>query len=382
MLSWNLVWWTVTGAFVAPLVPGGWLTLAAAAALTSAPLLVMRRVFDGSLYPSAAVRVGVLRPYLYGLMGIPLLGIAGLLGGIAGLPFGAGRAVGQGAVVAMAGAFTLFVSAGYAGSRRLVVRRYEAAFPDLPAAFDGARVVQLSDLHVGPHTPRAFLRRIVETVQDETPDIVAITGDQVDDHDHDVTHFARAFADVRAPLGVFAVAGNHDVYAGWWGVRRGLEQMGLTVLVNDAVAVERGGERVWIAGTGDPAGRHWKAEGGAEAAPDIARTMARVPAGAFSVVLAHNPALWPKLAERGARLTLSGHTHHGQLSIPALGWCLASPFLEFAMGTHRRGASVLHINPGTNFWGVPLRLGAWPEVTVITLRRGEELWRLVPAKAP
>ena len=89
----------------------------------------------------------------------------------------------------------------------------------------------------------------------------------------------------------------------------------------------------------------------------------------FTVVLAHNPALWPHLAERGVRLTLSGHTHYGQVAIPRLGWSLASMFLEHAMGAYSKGRSVLYINPGTNYWGLPLRLGALPEVTVVTLRR-------------
>ena len=87
------------------------------------------------------------------------------------------------------------------------------------------------------------------------------------------------------------------------------------------------------------------------------------------IVLAHNPALWPSLAERGVHLTLSGHTHYGQLSIPRIGWSLASLFLEHAMDWHARGGSLLYINPGTNYWGLPLRLGALPEVTIITLAR-------------
>src|SRR5207248_11245318 len=103
-------------------------------------------------------------------------------------------------------------------------------------------------------------------------------------------------------------------------------------------------------------------------APDIERTMASVKPGAFSLVLAHNPALWRPLAQRGAHVTLSGHTHHGQVSIPALRWCLATPFLKHAMGRYDEGASTLYINPGTNYWGLPLRLGAWPEVTIVTLR--------------
>jgi predicted MPP superfamily phosphohydrolase len=214
---------------------------------------------------------------------------------------------------------------------------------------------------VGPHTSRSYLAAVARKVRDARPDLIAITGDQVDDYARDVVYFAEAFAGLSAPLGVFAVPGNHDVYAGWSAVRAGLEAIGITVLVNDAVEVLRGMGSFWVAGTGDPAG--------GEAAPDLSRTLARVPEGAFTIALAHNPALWPRLARRGVHLTLSGHTHYGQLSIPSLGWSLASPFLEYAMGAHRLAESLLYINPGTNYWGLPFRIGALPEVTVLMLRR-------------
>ena len=104
-------------------------------------------------------------------------------------------------------------------------------------------------------------------------------------------------------------------------------------------------------------------------APDIARTVADIPAGSFSIVLAHNPALWPALAERGVHLTLSGHTHHGQLATKT--WSLASVFVKLAMGWHQQNGSLLYISPGTNYWGIPFRVGALPEVTVLILRRGD-----------
>ena len=90
-----------------------------------------------------------------------------------------------------------------------------------------------------------------------------------------------------------------------------------------------------------------------------------MPRGAFTIALAHNPALWPALADRGVALTLSGHTHYGQVAVPRLKWSLASVFLDLAMGAYQRGRSLLYINPGTNYWGLPLRLGALPEVTVV-----------------
>jgi predicted MPP superfamily phosphohydrolase len=99
--------------------------------------------------------------------------------------------------------------------------------------------------------------------------------------------------------------------------------------------------------------------------------MARVPAQTTAIAFAHNPALWPLLAERGVALTLSGHTHWGQFALPGLGWSLASPFLEHAMGVHTQHDSSLYISPGTGYWGIPFRIGASPEVTLLTLRRAD-----------
>lgn len=146
-----------------------------------------------------------------------------------------------------------------------------------------------------------------------------------------------------------------------------MEQMGIRVLVNESVALERGGSRFRLAGTGDPAGHAWRANGGDSAVPDVARALRDVAPNEFTVALAHNPALWPELATRGVHLTLSGHTHYGQFAIPALRWSVASAFLELAMDLHERNGSVLYISPGTNYWGIPFRVGAKPEVTVVVL---------------
>jgi predicted MPP superfamily phosphohydrolase len=170
---------------------------------------------------------------------------------------------------------------------------------------------------------------------------------------------------------VFVVPGNHDVYAGWKQVRDQLNALPVTVLVNEARTVERNGARFAVIGTGDPAGAYWKREGGESAAPDLDRALATVDAGRFTVALAHDPVLWPRLAERGVHLTLSGHTHWGQFALPAINWNIASLFLEHSMGVYQQGDSLLYIHPGTNFWGIPFRIGALPQVAVITLRSGE-----------
>lgn len=366
-LAWLSVWWLIIGMLVAPVLPGGGFTVAGVAVLSALPILVLVHGFMGRAYPSAAIRLYVLRPFWYVQLALPLSALAGLSGAIAGAPFGAAGVTGRWVLLAAVSVMTVLAVVGYVGSRALRVAHVDATFDDLPAGLEGMRIVQISDLHVGPHTSHRHLARVVAAIEAAKPDIIAITGDQVDDYAGDVAHFARAFRNLHAPHGVYAVAGNHDVYAGWTSVRRGLESIGITVLVNDAIELTRDGARFWLGGTGDPAGTAWSRGGGRDAMPDVARTVSRIPDQAFTIVLAHNPVLWPALADHGVHLTLSGHTHHGQVSIPRLGWSVATPFLEHAMGTHRRDGAVLYINPGTNYWGLPLRIGALPEVTVVEL---------------
>jgi uncharacterized protein len=185
-----------------------------------------------------------------------------------------------------------------------------------------------------------------------------------------VSLYAGAFGDLAAPLGVYIVAGNHEVYAGWDEVLPRLRALSHIVLVNESRVIEHNGVRLAIAGTGDPAAGHTPGPG--VAAPDIPATLAQIPAGTFTIVLAHNPALWPPLASAGVALTLSGHTHWGQFSINRAGWSLASVFLEHAMGPYRRAESLLYVSPGTNYWGIPFRVGARGEVSILTLTRGCE----------
>ena len=362
-----LACWAIIGTLLAPVIPGGWLSVIAIALVVTSPLIALVRGFTRDRYRTAFTRVWVMRPFWYVQLLLPLVATAGLLGAIGGAFFGMAGHVGRVAMAVTACILFAIGLWGFIGAHRLVVNRIELDLERLPAGLDGLRIAQVSDLHVGPHTSRRHLARIRRAITDAQPELIAITGDQVDDDPRDVEPFVAAFGTLTAPLGVYAVAGNHDVYAGWDAVRQGLEASGIRVLVNDSVAVDRGGARFRVAGTGDPAGRAWR-RGAGSSAPDIARTLASVEPNDFVIALAHNPALWPALADRGVDLTLSGHTHHGQFSIPSMGWSLASPFLELAMGTHERGASKLYINPGTNYWGVPFRIGAWPEVTVLTLR--------------
>ncbi len=374
ILAFVAVWlggsWLVVGGWLSPLLPGGWGVVAVALAATAIPVWTLARGIRGDSYPSATTRLLILRPFWYAMLFMPMLAIVTLAGGFLGLPFAAAGVAGRWALGVGATLIGIAALVGYVGSRRLVVKRFEVRMPRLPPAFDGLRVVQISDLHVGPHTPHRFLARVAETVQKSNPELIVITGDQVDDFARDVELFNDAFGALEADHGTFAIAGNHDVYAGWDAVRDGLSAAGFEVLVNEAVAIERRGQRLWIAGTGDPAGKGWPGGSGQGVAPDVDRTLAGIPRDEPILALAHNPVLWPELASRGVDLTLSGHTHYGQFAIPSRGWSMASPFQKLAMGTHREGRSLLYIHPGSNYWGIPFRIGTPPEVAVLTLRVG------------
>jgi predicted MPP superfamily phosphohydrolase len=371
VLTLIVVCWAVVAAVMAPVIPGGWLTAAAAMiALTAVPLSAFIRRQRRREVPGALVRLLVYRPFWYAQLLVLFTGIAAVAGLLLGAPFGAPVLVARWAVAGAAAVYLVGIGAGWVGSRWLHVRQLTATFPDLPPALEGMRIAQISDLHIGPQTSRRFLERVRAATDAARADLIAVTGDLVDDHASDSTHYAAAFGTLNARLGVFVVPGNHDVYANWPALRDELDRLPVTILVNESRLVERNGGVFAIAGTGDPAGR-WVPT--SRAAPDIDATLRDVPGGTFTIVLAHNPSLWPAVADRGVQLTLSGHTHWGQVALPRFRWSLAGVFLDHAMGVVSRDQALLYIHPGTGFWGIPFRIGARPEVTIIELRRGNHV---------
>ena len=359
--------WLIVGALADGLFPHALAVVIAIAIYTTLPLAVYARWRGWPFYPKAAFRLLVVRPFWYTQLMLPFVSVAGTAGVLIGSAFGSALLGGRIAAGAVLCVMSAVLFAGYLGTRRLVVREVDASIPGLPPEFDGLAIAQVSDLHVGPHTSRRFLARVVRTIRDLAPDVIAVTGDMVDDRAEDVDAYASALGELDAPIGVFMIAGNHDVYAGWESVELRLRTgVPARLLLNEAHIVRRGDATLVVAGTGDPAGGY---RGQSRAAPDVDRTLAAAPNGATIIALAHNPALWPALAKRGVALTLSGHTHWGQLALPAFGWSLASPFLEHAMGAYRTDDSLLYISPGTGYWGIPFRLGAFPEVTLVRLRR-------------
>ena len=245
--------------------------------------------------------------------------------------------------------------------RRPRVTRVELRFADLPEAFDGYRIGQISDVHCGLFAPEARVRSWARRLDAEDLDLVAITGDLVAHGTDEVEAVSRALGLVRGRDGAWACLGNHEYFGASGRIVGALEREGIEVLRNRAVAIRRGDASIVVAGVDDS----WTQRA------DLRRALARREGGEFTVLLAHDPTMFGEAAARGVQLTLSGHTHGGQIGLPffAKRINLASLFYRFTSGLYRDGASVLYVNRGVGTSGPPIRLGVPAEVAVFTLRR-------------
>jgi predicted MPP superfamily phosphohydrolase len=248
------------------------------------------------------------------------------------------------------------------------------AVPGWRAAQGGLKVALLTDLHVGaPHMGAGRLRRVVELTNAESPEVVLITGDFVIGGPKDEggerggvaggsfvepEAIAAELKGLRAPLGVYAVLGNHD----WWydgpRVARALEAAGVRVLENQAVRVGRGGAGFWLGGVADLWTR----------TPDVAGVLGQVTTDEPVILFTHNPDVFPSIPAR-VSLTLAGHTHGGQVNLPLVGRpVVPSKFgRRYAMGHVVEGGRHLYVSGGVGTSIIPVRFRVPPEVVVLRL---------------
>ena len=235
--------------------------------------------------------------------------------------------------------------------------------PRLPSALDGYKIVQISDIHIGPTLDARFLQGIVDRVNALKPDLVALTGDLVDGPVEFLGQDVARLSGLRARDGVAFVTGNHEYYSGVEAWVAYLQRLGVHVLGNSRMSV---GDKGPGGASFDVAGIHDRTAGRFrdDHAPDVARALAGRDPDRELVLLAHQPKQ-VRLAEgHGVSLQLSGHTHGGQLWPLRYIVGLTDPYVT---GLHHHGATRVYVNQGTGFWGPPMRVGVPPEITTIVL---------------
>jgi len=267
-----------------------------------------------------------------------------------------------------------FIYGSIGGVRRLQIRHVDVYLNDLPAAFNGYRIVQFSDAHVGTFADGRLdlLQRDVDSINAQRADAICFVGDLINMVPSELYKVQPILRQLKAKDGVFSVLGNHD-YAFYTHFDPAIEaancketisrqrQMGWKLLLNEHVAIERGNDKIYIAGMED------LGESDSVKFGDVKKTIENIPVDAFTIMLSHDPWAWRNgiFDDSNAQLTLSGHTHGGQVSLFGV---RPTMFKPEDFGLYERDRRYLNVTCGIG--GVlPFRLGVYPEIVVLTLHR-------------
>lgn len=276
---------------------------------------------------------------------------------------------------------TLFSSLlyGFSNKYRYEVRRIRLHYDNLPAAFKGLKVIQLSDIHSGSFGDPQAVSRGVNKVLKEKPDLILFTGDLVNDTAHEMKDYKTIFSRLNAPLGVFSTLGNHDYgdYI-WWETpeekKANLQQlkqiqadMGWRLLMNEHVVLERGGEHIALIGI-----ENWSSKARFPKYGKMSQAYAGAEKYPFKILMSHDPSHWDaeiRTQYPDIDLALAGHTHGMQfgVEIPGLKWSPVQYVYKQWAGLYEEGRQKLYVNRGFGFIGYPGRVGIMPEITVIEL---------------
>ena len=240
--------------------------------------------------------------------------------------------------------------------------KVEVPIPNLPEELEGYSIAQISDLHLGPTLSGAFMRRVVKSVNELKPDMVAITGDLVDGSTTHLAGHVEPLKDLSSADGTYFVTGNHEYYSGAEPWCRTVSDLGLNVLNNAHSVIRRGAAKLMVAGVNDyrahkilPSHRS-----------DPAAAVAGAPDCDVRVLLAHQPGSCLDAREQQFDLQLSGHTHGGQF----FPWnFVVGRFHPFHRGLNAWQKGWVYVNRGTGYWGPPMRIGVESEITLLVLKR-------------
>jgi uncharacterized protein len=231
----------------------------------------------------------------------------------------------------------------------------------LPAAFDGFRIVQLSDIHHGPFSSREQIERAVDTANRLKPDIIALTGDYISKERHYAAPCAEMLGRLKARYGVYAVLGNHDHWTDAALITDLFRAEGITVLINEGQRFELNGEAIWLSGVDDTM----------VGLEDLSLALAGARSDEMKLLLAHNPIILRRAARANVDLVLSGHTHGGQVAIRSERSASGRPRRRMLKGLGRQGNTQIYVNRGLGTVVLPIRYGCPPEVSLLELRNSK-----------
>ncbi len=253
------------------------------------------------------------------------------------------------------------------GQHRLVVEEIALPIRDLPEKLAGLRIAQISDLHIGRQLRAPQIRRFVELTNGVSPDLIVITGDIFDFEPEFIEEGCRELSRLSAPLGVYAILGNHDVYTGADAVAEGVRRFtSIRLLRDEWVWIEAHDARLALLGIEDP-GRGWTDRDLESTA--LERLAQETPATEPRILLAHRPSYFRQATRLGLDLMLCGHTHGGQISLPAplQHHNISRLIARWTRGLFEEEETRLYVNRGIGVAGPPVRLNCPREIAVFTL---------------
>lgn len=270
----------------------------------------------------------------------------------------------------------------YQGRYNYKVLKYTLHFDDLPEAFDGYRITQISDIHSGSFDNKEKIEYAVDLINEQESDSVLFTGDLVNNMAKEMEPWKGTFSKIKAGDGVYSVLGNHDYgdYVQWENdtakmvnldnVKEVHREMGWNLMLNEHKLIEKNGQKIALVGV-----ENW-GTGGFKKKGDLDKAGRGLKPEDFKILLSHDPSYWQekiKTDPNNYQLTLSGHTHGMQFGIEIPGWFKWSPVqyrYENWAGIYEEFGRYINVNRGFGYLAYPGRVGIWPEITVIELRKG------------
>ncbi|WP_222983184.1 metallophosphoesterase [Flagellimonas meishanensis] len=269
----------------------------------------------------------------------------------------------------------------YRGKYNYQVLKYELEFDDLPEAFHGYQITQISDVHSGSFDDAVKVAYGVDLINQQKSDVIFFTGDMVNDRTDEMIPWKETFARLEAKDGMFSILGNHDYgdYTTWEteeakaqnleDLKAVQKEIGFDLILNSNRYLERDGQKIALLGV-----ENW-GRGGFKKAGDLEKAKEGVSKDDFKILLSHDPSHWEDIAlhdDYHYHLTLSGHTHGMQFGVEIPGWVKWSPVkwrYKYWAGLYKELGQFINVNRGFGFIGYPGRVGIWPEISVITLKK-------------